>query len=192
MACGQIPATPAPPPVGLRPKSAAPRPRISGQADSIPPAAAPRAQCLCRRVSGTVPGARLGGHVRLCVARSAHGEAENCAASPRTRARRANARNGRCFPPCVPGEQSSFICWERPQPELSPQLVYPWGAAVTCGSWQGAPGGYRLKFRPAGPGPRSGLKPGSRGGAPATAVRRPRFGGQPPKAALRPEIGRRA
>ena len=57
---GYAPLTPAPPPVGLRPKSAAPRPRISGQADSIPPAAAPRAQCLCRRVSGTVPGVRLG------------------------------------------------------------------------------------------------------------------------------------
>ena len=64
-----------------------------------------------------------------------------------------------------------FLCWVRPQPELSPQLVYPWGVAVVCGSWQGTPGGYRLKFRPAGPGPRSGLKPGSRGGAPASGRR---------------------
>ena len=100
------PATPAPPPVGLRPKSAAPRPRMSGRAYSIPPAAAPRAQCLCRRVSGTVPKVRPGRHDRFCVARSAHGEAENCAATPRTRAGRANARNGRCFPPCVLGEPS--------------------------------------------------------------------------------------
>ena len=43
----------------------------------------------------------LGRHGRFCVARSAHGEAENCAASPRSRALRANARNGRCFPPWV-------------------------------------------------------------------------------------------
>ena len=165
---------------------------ISGRAYSIPPASAPQAQCLCPGVSGTESEVRQGRHGRFYFARISHGEAENCAASPRTRAERANARNGRCFPPCVPGEPSSFICWERPQPELSPQLVYPWGVTVVRGSWQGTPGGYRLKFRPAGPGPRSGLKPGSRGGAPATAVRRPRFGGQPPKAALRPEIGRRA
>ena len=94
------PATPAPPPVGLRPKSAAPGSRMSERAYSIPPAAAPRAQCLCRRVSGTVPEVRPGRHGRFYVARSAHGEAENCAASPRTHAERANARNGRCFPPC--------------------------------------------------------------------------------------------
>ena len=55
MACGQIPLTPAPPPVGLRPKSAAPGSRINRQVYRIPPAAAPRAQCLCPRVSGTVP-----------------------------------------------------------------------------------------------------------------------------------------
>ena len=137
---GFAPATPTPPPVGLRPKSAAPRPRISERAYSIPPAAAPQAQCLCPGVSGTVLGVRLGRHVRFCMARSAHGEAENCAASPRTHAERANARNGRCFPPCVPGEPSGVRCWERPQPELSLQLVYPWGAAVVCGLWQGTPG----------------------------------------------------
>ena len=48
------------------------------------------------------------------------------------------ARSDCCAPflfvPSVPG------CWERPQPELCPQLVYPWGAAVTCGYWQGTPG----------------------------------------------------
>ena len=33
-------------------------------------------------------------------------------------------------------------CWEHPQPELCPQLVYPWGVTVTCGSWQGTPGGF--------------------------------------------------
>ena len=49
----------------------------------------------------------------------------NCAASPR-----------------VPGEPSGVRCWVRPQPELSPQLVYPWGAAVVCGLWQGTPGGF--------------------------------------------------
>ena len=69
------------------------------------------------------------------------------------------------------GEPSGFGRWERPQPELSPQLVYPWGVTVIRGLWQGTPGGYRLKFRPAGPGPRSGLKPGSRGGAPASGRR---------------------
>ena len=31
-------------------------------------------------------------------------------------------------------------CWVRPQPELSFQLVYPWGAAVVRGYWQGTPG----------------------------------------------------
>ncbi|WP_418427712.1 hypothetical protein, partial [Anaerotruncus massiliensis (ex Liu et al. 2021)] len=72
--------------------------RISEQAYSIPPAAAPQAQCLCRRAPGTVPGVLVGRHGRFCMARSAHAEAENCAASPRTRAERANARNGRCFP----------------------------------------------------------------------------------------------
>ena len=144
---GHAPLTPAPPPVGLRPKSAAPRPRISERAYSIPPSAAPRAQCLCRRVSGTVPKVRPGRHGRFCVARSAHGEAENCAATPRTRAERANARNGRCFPPCVPGEPSSFICWERPQPELSPQLVYLWGVTVTGGYWQGVSRGFQRTRR---------------------------------------------
>ena len=113
---------------------------MSGRVYSIPPAAAPRAQCLCRRVSGTESDVRSGRHDRFCVARSAHGEAENCAATPRTRAERANVRNGRCFPPCVPGEPSGFIYWERPQPELSLQLVYLLGAAVTCGYWQGTPG----------------------------------------------------
>ena len=59
---GCAPATPTPPPVGLRPKSAAPCPRISGRAYSIPPTAAPRAQCLCLRGSGTVPVMRPGRH----------------------------------------------------------------------------------------------------------------------------------
>ena len=72
--------------------------RMSGQVYSTPPAAAPRAQCLCRRVSGTVPEVLPGRHVRFCMARSAHGKAENCAATPRTRSERANARYGRCFP----------------------------------------------------------------------------------------------
>ncbi len=98
---GCAPATPAPPPVGLRPKSAAPRPWMSGRVYGIPSAAAPRAQCLCPRVSGAVPKVHSGRHGRFCVARSAHGEAENCAALPRTRAERANTRNGRCFPPRV-------------------------------------------------------------------------------------------
>ena len=142
MACGQIPLTPTPPPVGLRPKSAALRPRMNERAYSIPLDAAPRAQCLCRRVSGTESDVRPGRHVRFCVARSAHREAENCAASPRPRAERANARNGRCFPPWVPGEPSGVRCWVRPQPELSLQLVYPWGVAVVCGLWQGTPGGF--------------------------------------------------
>ena len=74
--------------------------RINWRVFSIPPGAAPRAQCLCPRVSGTVPKVHSWRHGRFCVARSAHGEAENRAASPRTRAERANARNGRCFPPC--------------------------------------------------------------------------------------------
>ena len=38
------------------------------------------------------------------------------------------------------GELSGFGRWVHPQPELSLQLVYPWGAAVVCGLWQGTPG----------------------------------------------------
>ena len=38
------------------------------------------------------------------------------------------------------GEPSGVRCWERPQLELSPQLVYPWGAAAARGLWQGTPG----------------------------------------------------
>ena len=41
---------------------------------------------------------------------------------------------GKLAAPSVPA------CWERPQPELSLQLVYPWGAAVVCGLWQGTSG----------------------------------------------------
>ena len=86
--------------------------RMNERAYSIPPGAAPRAQCLCRRVSGTESDVRSGRHGHFCAARSAHGEAENCAASPRTRARRANARNGRCFPPGGFAEPSGSRCWE--------------------------------------------------------------------------------
>ena len=168
---GYAPLTPAPPPVGLRPKSAAPcHGSADGRTASRPPPRR-RRNASARESPGTVPGVLPGRHGRICVARISHGEAENCAALPRTRAERANARNGRCFPPYVPGEPSGFGRWAHPQPELSLQLVYPWGAAVTCGYWQGTPGGYRLKFRPAGPGPRRGLKPGSRGGAPASGRR---------------------
>ena len=35
-----------------------------------------------------------------------------------------------------------FLCWERPQPELSLQLVYLWGVTATGGYWQGTPGGF--------------------------------------------------
>ena len=84
------------------------------------------------------------------------------------------AEDQRLSPVCPHPASSPHRCfhrWVRPQPELSLQLVYPWGAAVACGYWQGTPGGYRLKFWLAGPGPRSGLKPGSRGGAPASGRR---------------------
>ena len=40
-------------------------PRMSGRVCSIPPSAAPRAQCLCRRVSGTVPEVLIGEARRL-------------------------------------------------------------------------------------------------------------------------------
>ena len=118
MACGQIPLTPAPPPVGLRPKSAALGSRINRQVYRIPPAAAPRAQCLCQRVSGTVPEMLSG---------------------------RYDGKNAKERRP--PGGAPLwlsllFLCWERPQPELSLQLVYPWGAAAVRGSWQGTPGGF--------------------------------------------------
>ena len=48
-------------------------PRISGQAFSIPPAAAPRAQCLCLRVSETVPEVRPGRYGRGWVGGRAPG-----------------------------------------------------------------------------------------------------------------------
>ena len=115
-------------------------PRMSERAYSIPPAAAPRAQCLCPRVSGTVPEVRPGRHGRFCVARSAHGEAENRAVQPPARAKRANARNGRCFPPGVPGEPSGFGRWERkahvscgPCPQLTPRSVKPMRVRLTGG-----------------------------------------------------------
>ena len=103
---GRAPLTPVPPPVGLRPKSAAPchgsmggctasrQPPRRGRNASAGESPEPYRECAWGR------------HGRFCVARSAHGEAENCAATPRTRAERANARNGRCFPPCIPGESS--------------------------------------------------------------------------------------
>ena len=150
--------------------------RISGRAYSIPPAAAPRAQCLCRRVSGTVPKVRPGRHGRFCVARSAHGEAENCAATPRTRAERANARNGRCFPPGVPGEPSGFGRWERkahvscgPCPQLTPRSVKPMRVRLTGG-------GLRRPARAA-PGARYARRP--------ISGLRAAFGGWPPKRGLR-------
>ena len=106
--------------------------RMSERAYSIPPAAAPRAQCHCPRASGTESKVRPGRHGRFCVARISHGEAENCAATPRTRAGRANARNGRCFPSGVPGEPSGFGRWERrahvscgPCPQPTPRSVKP-------------------------------------------------------------------
>ena len=145
--------------------------RMSERAYSIPPAAAPRAQCLCRRVSGTVPGVRLG-EARPLLRGAQRPQGGGKLRGFAAHARRARERPERAlFSVADLGEPSGVRCWERPQPELCPQLVYPWGAAVVCGLWQGTPGGYRLKFRPAGPGPRSGLKPGSRGGAPASGRR---------------------
>ena len=127
--------------------------------------------------------------------RPVHGSMGKCTASrqPPRRGRNASARESpepyrECFrvdtrsTPCafqerrpraalLFGRSPVPTCWERPQPEWNPQLVYLWGVTVVCGYWQGTPEGYRLKFRPAGPGPRSGLKPGSRGGAPASGRR---------------------
>ena len=105
-----------------------------------------------RRAAGAMPlpaslrnrtgGCVRGGTSAFILLASPTGGAENCAAKPRMRAERANARNGRCFPLYVPGEPSGFGCWERPQPELSLQLVYLWGATVVRGLWQGTPGGF--------------------------------------------------
>ena len=39
-------------------------------------------------------------------------------------------------------EPCGFGRWAHPQPELSLQLVYPWGVTVVCGLWQGTPGGF--------------------------------------------------
>ena len=139
---GCAPATPAPPPVGLRPKSAAPchgsanepiatsQPPRRGRNASADESPEPFRECAWGR------------HGRFNFARMSHGEAENCAATPRTRAECANARNGRCFPPCVPGEPSGLSRWVRPQPELSLQLVNPWGVTVTGGFWQGVSRGF--------------------------------------------------
>ena len=116
--------------------------RMSERVYSIPPAAAPRAQCLCRRASGTVPGVRfreahpiLRGAQRPRGGGKLHGFAAH--------ARRARERPGRVlFSAAGFGEPSGFGRWVRPQPELSLQLVYPWGAAVVCGLWQGVSRGF--------------------------------------------------
>ena len=53
-------------------------------------------------------------------------------------ARRARERPERALFSAVDyGELSGFGRWVRPQPELSPQLVYPWGVTATGGYWQG-------------------------------------------------------
>ena len=117
-------------------------PRMNGQVYSIPPAAAPQAQCLCRRASGTVPGVRFGEArplLRGAQRPRGGGKLRGFAAH----ARRARERPERALFSAVDfGEPSGFGRWERPQLELSLQLVYPWGAAVTCGYWQGTPGGF--------------------------------------------------
>ena len=116
--------------------------RISGRAYSIPPAAAPRAQCLCPGVSGTVPGVRFG------EARPLLRGAQRPQGGGKLRGFAAHARKARerpvraLFSAAGLGQPSGLGRWVRPQPELSPQLVYPWGAAVTCGLWQGTPGGF--------------------------------------------------
>ena len=140
MACGQIPATPAPPPVGLRPKSAAP---CHGSADGCTASRQPPRRGR-NATAGESPEPYRGG---------ASGEARPLlrgAQRPRgggklrgyaAHARRARERPFRALFSAVGfGELSGFGRWERPQPELSLQLVYPWGAAVTCGYWQGTPG----------------------------------------------------
>ena len=93
-------------------------PRMNGRVCSIPPAAAPRAQCLCRRAPGTVPEMLSG----RCDGK--------------------NAKERRPVGGAPLWLSLLFLCWVRPQPELSPQLVYPWGVAVVRGSWQGTPGGF--------------------------------------------------
>ena len=115
---------------------------MSERVYSIPPAAAPRAQCLCRRASGTVPRVRFGEArplLRGAQRPRGGGKLRGFAAH----ARRARERPERALFSAVGyGELSGFSRWVRPQPELSLQLVYPWGAAVVCGLWQGTPGGF--------------------------------------------------
>ena len=60
MACGQIPCDPRAASGWPSAKVGGALSRMSGRTYSIPPGAAPRAQCLCPRVSGTVPEVFIG------------------------------------------------------------------------------------------------------------------------------------
>ena len=55
---------------------------------------------------------------------------------------------------------------DHPQPELCPQLPSLLGAMRSARYSKAAPGDTDQEIRPQGPGPRSGHKPGTRGGAP--------------------------
>ena len=141
---GYAPLTPAPPPVGLRPKSAAPcHGSADGRTASRPPprrrrnasareSPEPYRECFRGDTAAFAWRASPMGKrktARLCRAR---------AQSARTPGTGVVFRRGLCEP-------SGFGRWAHPQPELSLQLVYPWGAAVTCGYWQGTPGGIPLR-----------------------------------------------
>ena len=134
--------TPASPPVGLRPKSAAP---CHGSANKLTASRQPP-----RRGRNASAGESPEPN-RTCVRGGTAAFAWRAAPTGRrktARLRRARAQSAR-----TPGtgvvfrrvgfpELSGYGRWERPQPELSLQLVYLWGAAVVCGSWQGTPGGF--------------------------------------------------
>ena len=112
-------------------KGRGPVPRIEGPAYSSPSAAAPRAQRLCRRASGAVPRVRPGRPiVMLPKCRSVCQGVGARALLQRPSGTVPDMRTGR------------YGRWVRPQPELSPQLVYLWGVTATGGYWQGTPGGF--------------------------------------------------
>ena len=139
---GHAPLTSAPPPVGLRPKSAAP---CHGSADEPtasrqPPrrgrnasaGESPEPYRKCSRGGTSAFAWRAAPTGRRKTARLRHARAQS-ARTPDT---------GVVFRWVGLPEPSGVRCWVRPQPELSFQLVYPWGVTVVCGYWQGTPGGF--------------------------------------------------
>ena len=116
---GYAPLTPRPR-RAFGPKGRGPVPRIEVPAYSSPSAAAPQAQRLCPRVSGTLLPVRSGRHGRFFVARSVHG-------GRKTRPFRAFARKARAG-----GSAARFSALSREPRCTTPKERRPLGGAPFC------------------------------------------------------------